>query len=264
MRKFKQGDKYYKALCYDNIEAIGDYDHSQEVINIYKNTLPYLAKQNYAKVTVGMGYQDGSINEFTNDPDPVPLNKSYSGYTDAKAQKIMMKNPEAKPVDYNEGDIYVTGALEEDIPMMQTVSRICFPEGDRYLQLPDDPQGLVLKDKGKVVGYAVWSEEEHSIYDMAVLPEYRTDKNASSLKFLNEVEKKIRSLGGEWTAELRDNTSLRYMKAMAGRGLVNLSVGEIDHEMSDGSKVYKVKFSAVTEENRVPAWQRATVNNDGR
>ena len=54
------------------------------------------------------------------------------------------------------------------------------------------------------------------------------------------------------------------MKAMAGRGLVNLSVGEIDHEMSDGSKVYKVKFSAVTEENRVPAWQRATVNNDGR
>ncbi len=262
--KFKQGDKYYKALCYDNIEAIGDYDHSQEVINIYKNTLPYLAKQNYAKVTVGMGYQDGSINEFTNDPDPVPLNKSYSGYTDAKAQKIMMKNPEAKPVDYNEGDIYVTGALEEDIPMMQTVSRICFPEGDRYLQLPDDPQGLVLKDKGKVVGYAVWSEEEHSIYDMAVLPEYRTDKNASSLKFLNEVVKKIRSLGGEWTAELRDNTSLRYMKAMAGRGLVNLSVGEIDHEMSDGSKVYKVKFSAVTEENRVPAWQRAAVNNDGR
>ena len=63
---------------------------------------------------------------------------------------------------------------------------------------------------------------------------------------------------------MRDNTSLRYMKAMAGRGLVNLSVGEIDHEMSDGSKVYKVKFSAVTEENRVPAWQRATVNNDGR
>ena len=34
------------------------------------------------------------------------------------------------------------------------------------------------------------------------------------------------------------------MKAMEGRGLVNLEVGEIDHTMSDGSKVYQVKFSA--------------------
>ena len=243
--KFKQNDKYFKALCFDNIEAIGDYKHSKTVTEVYKATLPYLAQQNYAKVTVGVGYQDGNVDEFPYADSPVPMNKNYSGYTDARTQRLMLFNPEATPVDYNDGDIYIAGALEEDINGMQSVCRQCFPEGDRDLQTPsEDAQGLVLKDKGKVVGYVVWSEKEHSVYDMAVLPEYRKDKNSSSFKLLNETVKRLKKIGGEWTAELRDNTSLRYMKAMEGRGLVNLEVGEIDHTMSDGSKVYQVKFSA--------------------
>ena len=241
--KIKKGDSYYKAFCFDNIEAIGDYKFSQKVIDVYKKTLPYLAEQNYAKVTVGLGYQDGKLNEFLDDNDPIPLNKNYSGYTDSYSQKVMMNNPKASAVDYSQGDIYITGALETEIPSMESVYNICFIEGDRRLQIPtEDPQGLLLKDKGVVVGYAVWSEKEHSIYDMAVLPEYRKDKNASSLKLLNEVVKKIKSIGGEWSAELRDVTSLRYMKTMASRGLVDLNVGDIDHVMSDGTKVYQVTF----------------------
>lgn len=243
--KIKRGDKYYKALCYDNIEAIGDYKSSQAVLDVYKSTLPYLAEQNYATVTVGVGYQDANVDEFEYANHPIPMNKNYSGYTDADTQKVMMYNPEATAVDYNEGDIYIAGALAEDIPAMTDVCNDCFPEGDRELQVPDeDPQGLVLKDQGKVVGYVIWSEKEHSIYDMAVLPQYRKDKNGSSFKLLNETVRRIKKIGGEWSAELRDETSLRYMKAMAGRGLVNLEIGDLDHEMSDGSKVYKVKFSA--------------------
>ncbi len=246
--KFKKDNKYFKALCFDNIEAIGDYNHSQTVTEVYKATLPYLAQQNYAKVMVGMGYQDGNVDEFPYDESPVPINKNYSGYTDARTQKLMLFNPDATPVDYNDGDIYIAGALEEDIANMQEVCRRCFPEGDRDLQIPsENAQGLVLKDQDKVVGYVLWSEKEHSIYDMAVLPEYRKDKNASSFKLLNETVKRLKKIGGEWTAELRDNTSLRYMKAMAGRGLVNLEVGALDHTMSDGSKVYQVKFSAKEE-----------------
>lgn len=243
--KIKKGDKYYKALCYDNIEAIGDYKSSQVVLDVYKSTLPYLAEQNYATVTVGVGYQDANVDEFEYADYPIPMNKNYSGYTDANTQKVMMYNPEAKVVDYDEGDIYITGALAEDIPAMASVCEACFPEGDKELQVPDEnPQGLVLKDQGKVVGYVIWSEKEHSIYDMAVLPQYRKDKNGSSFKLLNETVKRIKKIGGEWSAELRDETSLRYMKAMAGRGLVKMEIGDFDHEMSDGSKVYKVKFSA--------------------
>lgn len=242
--KIKQDGEYYKAFCFDNIEAIGDYQYSPKIIDVYKKTLPYLAKQNYAKITVGVGNQDATLKDFQQEKNPVHLNSCYSGYTDAITQKLMLNNPNASPVDYNHGDIYVVGALNEDITAMKRISNICFPEGDRMLQLPEsDPQGLLLKDKDVVVGYVVWSEKEHSIYDMAVLPEYRKDKNASSLKLLNEMVKKVKSIGGEWSAELRDNTSLRYMKAMSARGLVDLKVGDIDHVMSDGTKVYQVSFT---------------------
>ena len=122
---------------------------------------------------------------------------------------------------------------------------MCFPSSDAQLQEAGDTlNGLVLVDESEgVVGYCLYNIEEHYISDMAVLPEYRKDKNSSSLKLLNEIVKKVRDIGGEWSAELRDNTSLRYMKTMAKRGLVDLKIVELDHEMSDGSKVYKVKFT---------------------
>lgn len=248
--KIKKDDQYYKAFCFDNIEAIGDYKNSVKVMQIYKDTLPFLASKNYNKITVGLGYQDAVVDEFAEEKNPIPLNKDYSGYTDAHSQKLMLNNPAATPVDENEGDIYIVGAQEVHLSDMRKVSRKCFPAGDGELQVPEqDPQGLVLKDRGRVVGYALWSEQEHSIYDMAVLPEYRKDKNFSSLKLLNAVVKKIKAIGGEWTAELRDNTSLRYMKLMSERGLINLSVGDIDHIMSDGTKVYQAKFSLQENKN---------------
>ena len=185
-----------------------------------------------------------AIKSITNDEKGVNVEvNGVAAYI--KKADLSKDKAQQNPENYNDGDIYIAGALEEDINGMQSVCRQCFPEGDRDLQTPsEDAQGLVLKDKGKVVGYVVWSEKEHSVYDMAVLPEYRKDKNSSSFKLLNETVKRLKKIGGEWTAELRDNTSLRYMKAMEGRGLVNLEVGEIDHTMSDGSKVYQVKFSA--------------------
>ena len=262
--KIKKGGQYYKALCFDNIEAKGDdYKFNQEVIDVYEEALPYLASLNYAKVTVGMGYQDGKVDHLPV-TERIPMNRSYSGYSDAgETQKLFLDNPNATPVDYNEGDIYVTGALMEDISGMQSVSDKCFPEGDRALQVPDDdPQGLVLRDKGKIVGYVVYSEKEHSIYDMAVLPEYRSKKmkmpdgtvknieykggsRSSSLILLEAMAKKIKEIGSKekWTAELRDITSFKYMKFMAARGLIDMEEGGIDHTMSDGTQVIKVKFS---------------------
>lgn len=259
--KVKIKDKYYKAFCFDNIEAKGDYKFDPRVMEIYKETLPYLAAMNYARITVGTGCQDAKVDEFPKAEEPVPLNKMYSGYTDASNQRLMLENPKARPVDYNEGEIYITGALMDDIPAMQAVSEACFPKGDRQLQVPDkDAQGLVLRDKGRIVGYVLWSEEEHSIYDMAVLPQYRKDKNASSFKLLNEMARRVRQMGGKWNAELRDSTSLRYMKAMAGRGLIDMKVGDLDHMMSDGTEVYKVTFSV--KDNSENANSRSEASTD--
>ena len=77
---------------------------------------------------------------------------------------------------------------------------------------------------------------------MAVLPEYRTDKNASSRRLLGEMVRKVREIGGEWSAELRDETSFRYMKAMQERGLVEMKTHGVDHTKDDGSEVYSVTF----------------------
>ena len=77
---------------------------------------------------------------------------------------------------------------------------------------------------------------------VAEWPEYRTDKNASSRKLFAETIKKVREIGGEWSAELRDKTTYRYMEIMQQRGLVSFETHGVDHQMSDGSKVYSVTF----------------------
>jgi len=87
--------------------------------------------------------------------------------------------------------------------------------------------------------------EERHIYDMAVLQEYHKDRNASSAKLFLEINKEIMQQGGEWTLEARETTTYRYMKTMEERGLIKMATSGVDHTMSDGSKVYNVKFSPI-------------------
>ena len=65
---------------------------------------------------------------------------------------------------------------------------------------------------------------------------------------------------------LRDKATLRYMEAMKERGLVSMQIQDIDHEMSDGSKVYRVTFSPIIrKESKEKQINRiTTVNNDER
>ena len=60
-----------------------------------------------------------------------------------------------------------------------------------------------------------------------------------------EVVRYVKNKGGEWTAEMKEDTSLRYMKAMAERGLVDLEIGDVEREMSDKTKVYNVSFTPI-------------------
>ena len=75
---------------------------------------------------------------------------------------------------------------------MGRVSEAVFPDSDKQLQAPDNLAGFVIEDREKgVVGYCLYDSEEKSIYDMAVLPEYRTDENASSEKLFAEMMRTI-------------------------------------------------------------------------
>lgn len=237
----------YRDVCFDNIEAIGNYASHPVINEIYGKVGEYLTQEADCRyVTVGQGYQDADTSAYAPAEKPIPLPTQYhDGYSDANSQVILAHNPDAKPLDKEkESKRFIRDVCFLDENAMDKVAEKCFPESDQELMVPENMAGKVLVDSEKgVVGYCLWDEAEKSVYDMAVLPEYRKDKNASSTKLFLSVQQEIRKIGGEWTAELRDKTTYHYMKMMQARGLVKMDTLEVDHEMSDGSKVYQVRFT---------------------
>lgn len=238
----------YREVCFDNIESLGELSSRPELNKIYEQAGEYLTKeQNCHKVTIGLGYQDADVSKYSS-TEAVPLPKLYGeGYSDARSQVLLAENPNAKPLDKSqESQRYIRDVCFLDIDAMDKISYAVFPDGDKQLQAPDNMAGFVIEDREKgVVGYCLYDKEEKSIYDMAVLPEYRTDKNASSRKLFAEMMRTINQEGGEWSAEMRDKTTLRYLEIMAERGLVKFEKHGVDHTMSDGSQVVAVTFTPI-------------------
>ena len=246
----KERPKTYKYVCADNIEAIGAYAKNPLINEIYENMAEYLVNDcGYRKVTVGCGHLDASVKQYK-ETDTIPLPDIYAnGYTDAHHQRLLAQNENAPEVDTTQESLrFVRRACSDDLRQMRAVSKKCFPKGDQDLQEPKaDFNGFVLVDKYKgVQGYVLYDKNERDIYDMAVMPDYREDKNGSSMKLLGEMIKEVKKLGGEWNCEARENTSLRFLKAMQKRGLCKLEIGKVDHVMSDGTKVYKTKFTPIS------------------
>lgn len=242
----------YRDVCFDNIEAIGDYEKNPVVNKIYDMVGKYLTNEaSCHKVTIGVGYQDADISKYA-PTESIPLPQAYGDkYSDAKGQQVLLcENKHASELDKTaESKRFIRDICFLDEEAMDKVSEQCFPEGDQTLMMPDRPSGLALVDEYKgVVGYCLYDKDKKHIYDMAVLPEYRKDKNASSGKLFAETMRRVKELGGEWHAELRDKTTYRYLEVMVKRGLVTYETHGVDHEMSDGSKVYAVSFKPVSDE----------------
>ena len=244
----------YREVCFDNIESLGELKQRPEINQIYEEVGKYLAqKQNCRRVTIGTGCQDADVSGYK-PTKAISLPRLYgqdtkNTYSDANKQVLLAQNINAVPLDKTlESPRYIRSVCSSDIKAMSRISKLVFPDGDQTLQVPKNMSGFVIEDYNQgVVGYVLYNKEEKEIYDMAVLPKYRTDKNASSGKLLLEMLKEVKKEGGTWHAELRDKTTLRYMEIMQARGLVKLQKNGIDHEMSDGSKVVSVSFEPVTD-----------------
>lgn len=237
----------YREVCFDNIEAIGEYAKHPVVNAIYEQVAEDLCQTgNCRRVTAGKGYQDADISKYA-ETEKIPLPTDYGNrYSDAKGTQLLIaENPNATPLDKTQESLrFIRDVCFLDEDRMQKISAECFPDSDRELQMPENASGKVAVDYFKgVVGYCLYDKEEKSVYDMAVLKAYRTDKNATSSKLFLSVMEDIRKEGGEWTAEVRDSTTYKWFKIMEARGRVKLAEEGIDHVMSDGSKVYKIRFS---------------------
>ena len=240
---------------------MGELKNRPEINKIYEQVGRYLTQeQNCHKVTIGLGFQDADVTGYKQ-TDTISLPKLYGeGYSDARLQVLLAENPNALPLDKTqETQRYIRDVCFLDIDAMDKISYAVFPDSDKQLQAPENMSGFVIEDREKgVVGYCLYNKEEKSIYDMAVLPEYRKDKNASSRKLFAEMIRVIHKDGGEWSAEMRDETTLKYLKIMAERGLVQYKENGVDHTMSDGSKVVSVTFRATSPEEQE---QNKSLNN---
>ena len=238
----------YREVCFDNIEAIGEYASNPVVNKIYEQAGRYLTQEaDCRRVTIGLGYQDADVSQYKT-TEAIPLPRRYQNqYSDAQSQVLLAENPQARPLDKTqESRRYIRDVCFLDIDAMENIAEKCFPSSDQELQTPENLSGLALVDEAKgVVGYCLYDAQKREIYDMAVLPEYRKDKNGSSTKLFGEIIRRVKNLGGEWSAELRDKTTYRFMEAMEKRGLVQMQSKGFDHAMSDGSNVYSVKFKPI-------------------
>ena len=239
----------HRDVCFDNIEALDEYKKLPLINKIYEQAGRYLVDElNCRKVTIGMGYQDADTSSYEEVSEGIALPSQYKNrYSDAKGTQVLLaENKDAQPLDKTqESKRFIRDVCFLDYEALDVISKKCFPDSDARIQKAGDRlTGLALVDEDKgIVGYCLYNEEERYISDMAVLPEYRKDKNASSKKLLAEMIRRVNEIGGKWSAELREGTSLRYMQAMQERGIVDMQVGEVDHVMSDGSKVYSVSFT---------------------
>jgi hypothetical protein len=285
----------YRKVCFDNIEALKAYSKKPFLNKIYEQAAKDLAQtKNVQQITIGRGYsEDFDLSKYDAAEEPISLPKAYGHqYSDSGEQVVLLENENAKPLDHSQdNDCFVRSVCAADLEQMKAISAECFEGEDKRLAISGDdtlPTGKVLVNRlGKVVGYLLYDEAEHRVDDLAVLDDARKVKlelrkaklegrkdesnvlkaklndsrkvkKASAFKLLASVMKDLKRIGGEWTAELRSDTSQPLLKALAAGGHITLSEGVFDRNMTNEkgevvASFYRHKFKFLDK----PAPQKA-------
>lgn len=243
-------DFRYSGVCFDNVEAKGLSSNQHHVVlELYKKAAAHLIQTgSYCKVTVGTNLGDLDISSLDYDDSPLQLPARYSGYTDSsKGQKVLESCWEParmyKIFSSNNSQVWVRGAIEEDLENINQVAAACYEATwAQTMSLAEDPNNahvLLLEhiDQG-IVGYASLDIHEKYVCDLAVLPEYR---NFSNL-LLKETLEFMKSEGGAWEADAKEDTSYRLLKLYEKRGKLQLEVLYPSHSV-DGIPTYRVRIT---------------------
>ena len=98
---------------------------------------------------------------------------------------------------------------------------------------------MMLKNfQNKVVGYALYSDTERHIHDVAVHPDYRRYSKKMLYELLNHMKEK----GGVWEAETRKDTSYALLVKLGQMKKINLTEKDT-HIGIQGEKLYKTYIS---------------------
>jgi GNAT superfamily N-acetyltransferase len=222
------------AVVFDNIEAKGLGDRESKVAAIYQKVGDSLAQSHY-KVTIGSGESDVALSRWKA-TDAVPLPRDSSAYTDAKSQVLLSANAKIKPAPISKLNNWVQGLLPSDKAQIEKIAKAFYPEGRPVT--PEGDFGLALKDKNKgTIGYAMIDSENHEVTDIAVLPEHR---NQSRL-LINALFDHVRRVGGDWTADMRESSSYKLLKAYEKWGRVEILEDKVSGNMGS-EQMHSVKL----------------------
>lgn len=216
------------GVTFDNVEAKGIGQRTEDVRKIYQQAANELAKSHHA-VTLGTGHGDLDVTGWREAGDKsLKLPSDYSGYTDANNQVILAENGAIKPT-VAKSEVTVRGALNSDMDALQKISMARYPSGWQHVPIEADTRGLVIEEPGKgVIGYALIEPANRYISDIAVAPDANVHKTMSLIRSVSELVKQV---GGEWSADCRDSTSYKLMKNMERRGKIKILKDEVTNRM---------------------------------
>ncbi|HEY9755825.1 MAG TPA: hypothetical protein V6C97_11730 [Oculatellaceae cyanobacterium] len=226
------------GLIFDNVEAKGLGNQQGAALSIYKQAAESLAGK-FHTITMGVSNSDLNVESL-----PLAANKTqllprdFSGYTDAGMQVLLASSEQAAPKPGPRP--IVRGALSLDKPIMTSIAENRFPDG--WTHLPWEPQtrGLVVQDAdGKVQGYALYEPSNHYISDMAV--RVTADANYGYL-LTTGLFRIIRSLGGEWSADMRESTSYRMVTKAGEKGRIKIVSDKVTDAPMGNEPMHHVVF----------------------
>lgn len=231
------------GLCFDNCEAKGLGNNQAEALELYQSVANDLNKT-YHTVTIG-STGDLDVQTLTDASSNIlSIPSDYSGYRDSRNQKLLAYNPNLPKIKFTQEKVYVRGGSESDLDKITEIVRECFGSEGGFV--PEGNSGLVLEDaEHGSIGYAILDTINYTINDIAVLPQHR---GRNSLKLINEVIKKCKTMCDTWDCQARESTSYKLLKHYEKKGMIQILEEEDKGQRIDKEKYTYIKFKILDSE----------------
>ena len=251
--------KNFQSLCFDNLEltnfVVCD---AEEILNgLQKMSIKIAEENNFLRVTLGSKATHYSATDYFNETHPLGLPLYYQeqnkyeqlqgkiDYGDSAHQVLVYENSLAQPLKDNDDSQYFIAhrdaysVTNDEINQALNIGTQAYGWQAEFREQDKNSKFLLMKNyQNQVVGYALFSDVDHHVHDVAVHPDYRR----YSKKMLFELLRHMKDVGGVWEAETRKDTSYALLTRLNKTGMIHLE--EKDTYIGiQGEKLYKTFIS---------------------
>jgi hypothetical protein len=227
------------GLIFDNVEAKGIDRRQSAVAEIYSKAAQSLLTQ-FHTVTMGTEHSDLDLAGFKPaGPKSLTVPTDFSGYTDSKSQVLLAstKAIPPKPVPFST----VRGATNLDKLSLARISQERLPEGWQHLPWARHTRGLIVQSPDdEIMGYALFEPANRHISDLAVKP---SAQSKYAMTLTSTLLKEIRTLGGDWTADMQSSAPYRLIQKAAKFGRLQIISDQLKDTPLGLDQMHHVTFT---------------------